>query len=79
MRRRRNRLTRLIMVNIRNLAGVPAVIFGVLGLIIFVEWLEPVTSGETVIDGRAHDGRPRAADHHHHVDGGHPRRARRAA
>ena len=37
------------MVNIRNLAGVPAVIFGVLGLIIFVEWLEPVTSGETVI------------------------------
>ena len=37
------------MVNIRNLAGVPAVIYGVLGLIIFVEWLEPVTSGETVI------------------------------
>jgi phosphate transport system permease protein len=45
----RNRLTRLIMVNIRNLAGVPAVIYGVLGLIIFVEWLEPVTAGETVI------------------------------
>jgi phosphate transport system permease protein len=45
----RNRLARLIMVNIRNLAGVPAVIYGVLGLIIFVEWLEPVTAGETVI------------------------------
>jgi phosphate transport system permease protein len=45
----RNRITRLIMVNIRNLAGVPAVIYGVLGLIIFVEWLEPVTSGESVI------------------------------
>ena len=45
----RNRLTRLIMVNIRNLAGVPAVIYGVLGLIIFVEWLGPVTQGETVI------------------------------
>lgn len=45
----RNRLTRFILVNIRNLAGVPAVIYGVLGLIIFVEWLEPVTSGETVI------------------------------
>ena len=44
-----NRLTRLILVNIRNLAGVPAVIYGVLGLIIFVEWLEPITSGETVI------------------------------
>ena len=37
----RNRLTRPIMVNIRNLAGVPAVIYGVLGLIIFVEWLGP--------------------------------------
>jgi phosphate transport system permease protein len=44
-----NRLTRVILVNIRNLAGVPAVIYGVLGLIIFVKWLEPVTSGETVI------------------------------
>ena len=44
-----NRLTRAILVNIRNLAGVPAVIYGVLGLIIFVEWLEPVTSGKTVI------------------------------
>ena len=27
----------------------PAVIYGVLGLIIFVEWLAPITSGETVI------------------------------
>ncbi len=44
-----NRLTRVILVNIRNLAGVPAVIYGVLGLIIFVEWLSPITSGETVI------------------------------
>ena len=41
----RNRLTRSILVNIRNLAGVPAVIYGVLGLIIFVEWLEPITGG----------------------------------
>jgi phosphate transport system permease protein len=45
----RNRFTRVILVNIRNLAGVPAVIYGVLGLIIFVKWLEPVTGGETVI------------------------------
>jgi phosphate transport system permease protein len=45
----RNRLTRTIMVNIRNLAGVPAVIYGVLGLIIFVEWLDPITQGKTVI------------------------------
>lgn len=45
----RTRLNRIIMVNIRNLAGVPAVIYGVLGLIIFVGWLEPVTNGKTVI------------------------------
>jgi phosphate transport system permease protein len=45
----KRRTTRLIMVNIRNLAGVPAVIFGVLGLIIFVGWLQPLTNGKTVI------------------------------
>ena len=44
-----NRLTRFLMVNVRNLAGVPAVIYGVLGLIIFVGWLRPVTGGESVI------------------------------
>jgi phosphate transport system permease protein len=43
------RFNRFIVVNIRNLAGVPAVIYGVLGLTIFVEWLDPVTSGKTVI------------------------------
>lgn len=43
------RLNRIIVVNIRNLAGVPAVIYGVLGLIIFVGWLRPITNGGTVI------------------------------
>ncbi len=40
---------RFILVNIRNLAGVPAVIYGVLGLTIFVGWLRPLTQGQTVI------------------------------
>jgi phosphate transport system permease protein len=44
-----NRLTQIILVNIRNLAGVPAVIYGVLGFIIFVKWLEPATFGDSVI------------------------------
>ena len=44
-----SRLNRLLLVNIRNLAGVPAVIYGVLGLTIFVGWLRPVTEGKTVI------------------------------
>ena len=43
------RFNRFIVVNIRNLAGVPAVIYGVLGLIIFVGWLKPITNGGTVI------------------------------
>ena len=46
---KKNAMTRFIIVNIRNLAGVPAVIYGVLGLIIFVGWLKPVTNGGSVI------------------------------
>jgi phosphate transport system permease protein len=38
-----NRLTRFINTNIRNLAGVPAIVYGILGLAIFVEILKPVT------------------------------------
>jgi phosphate transport system permease protein len=44
-----NFLSRAIIVNIRNLAGVPAVIYGVLGLIIFVGWLKPITGGASVL------------------------------
>lgn len=40
-----NWLTRLIQTNINNLAGVPSIIYGMLGLAIFVRSLEPITSG----------------------------------
>jgi phosphate transport system permease protein len=40
-----NWLNRLIQVNINNLAGVPSIIYGMLGLAIFVRALEPLTSG----------------------------------
>jgi phosphate transport system permease protein len=40
-----NRLERLIETNIRNLAGVPSIIYGMLGLAVFVRALEPLTSG----------------------------------
>jgi phosphate transport system permease protein len=36
---------RLIETNINNLAGVPSIIYGILGLAIFVRALEPITSG----------------------------------
>ena len=42
---RDNWLNRLIQTNINNLAGVPSIIYGILGLAIFVRALEPLTSG----------------------------------
>jgi len=40
-----NWLNRLIQTNIYNLAGVPSIIYGMLGLAIFVRLLGPITSG----------------------------------
>jgi phosphate transport system permease protein len=42
---RDNRFNRIIQTNINNLAGVPSIIYGMLGLAVFVRLLEPVTSG----------------------------------
>ncbi|MFW6063613.1 MAG: phosphate ABC transporter permease PstA [Chloroflexota bacterium] len=42
---RDNRLNRFIQTNINNLAGVPSIIYGMLGLAIFVRLLESLTSG----------------------------------
>jgi len=48
---REGRLQRLIELNIANLAGVPSIIYGLLGLEIFVRVLRPVTGGRTVLAG----------------------------
>jgi phosphate transport system permease protein len=40
-----NWINRLIRTNINNLAGVPSIIYGILGLVIFVRALSPLTSG----------------------------------
>ena len=40
-----NWINRIIQTNINNLAGVPSIIYGILGLAIFVRVLEPFTSG----------------------------------
>ena len=42
---RRNIFTTLVSLNIQNLAGVPSVIYGLLGLAVFVRLMEPVTGG----------------------------------
>ncbi len=46
-----NRLTRFINANIRNLAGVPSIVYGLLGLAIFVKFLGSLTGGRTLISG----------------------------
>jgi phosphate transport system permease protein len=46
-----NWFSRLIEINIANLAAVPSIIYGLLGLQIFVRWMEPLTKGRTVITG----------------------------
>lgn len=44
----RNRYTRFLQTNISNLAGVPSIVYGLLGLVLFVEWLN---MGRTLIAG----------------------------
>ncbi len=41
-----NKLNNLIQINIYNLAGIPSIIYGMLGLAVFVRFLEPITSGK---------------------------------
>jgi phosphate transport system permease protein len=48
-----NRINRLIRTNINNLAGVPSIIYGMLGLAIFVRVLESLTSGSAFGAGDA--------------------------
>ena len=40
-----SRINGLIQTNINNLAGVPSIIYGMLGLAVFVRIMEPITSG----------------------------------
>jgi len=46
-----NRLTRIINTTVRNLAGVPAVVYGLLGIAVFVVILRDVTGGRSIISG----------------------------
>ncbi len=50
-----NRVTRIITANIRNLAGVPSIVYGLLGLAVFVvalrELTGPDTQGRSIISG----------------------------
>jgi len=56
---RNNWVNRIIQTNINNLAGVPSIIYGMLGLAIFVRMLEPLTSGSLfgLVDPTTANGR----------------------
>ena len=44
----KNRLTQIIEINVANLAGVPSIVYGLLGLALFVQWL---SLGRSVLAG----------------------------
>ena len=46
-----SRLQRVIEINIANLAGVPSIIYGLLGLELFVRIMRPITGGRSVLAG----------------------------
>jgi phosphate transport system permease protein len=48
---RDTRFTRFLTANIRNLAGVPSIVYGLLGLAIFVQLLADVTGGRSLMSG----------------------------
>jgi phosphate transport system permease protein len=52
---RNTRINRLLITNIRNLAGVPSIVFGILGLIVFARALRSITgpgvSGLSLVSG----------------------------
>ena len=41
----------VIQTNIANLAGVPSIVYGILGLAVFVRWMFAVTGGRSVLSG----------------------------
>ncbi len=47
----KNWLTSLIQINLANLAGVPSIIYGLLGLQLFVRYLFAITGGRSVLSG----------------------------
>ena len=47
----KNRLTHLIQISLANLAGVPSIIYGLLGLQLFVRALYNITGGRSVLSG----------------------------
>lgn len=48
---RKGWLQTIIQTNIANLAGVPSIVYGILGLAVFVRWMGAITGGRSVLSG----------------------------
>lgn len=48
---RKGWLQTIIQTNIANLAGVPSIVYGILGLAVFVRWMGGLTGGRSVLSG----------------------------
>jgi phosphate transport system permease protein len=46
-----SKFAQIVEINIANLAGVPSIIYGLLGLQVFVRWMQPITGGRSVLAG----------------------------
>lgn len=46
-----NWFTRIIEINVGNLAAVPSIVYGLLGLTVFVDIMRPITGGSSVLAG----------------------------
>lgn len=46
-----NWFSKLVEINIANLAAVPSIIYGLLGLQVFVRWFQPITNGRSILSG----------------------------
>lgn len=49
--RKNKRIDSIIEISIANLAAIPSILYGLLGLEIFVRWMSPITGGTTILSG----------------------------
>jgi phosphate transport system permease protein len=47
----KSKFSQLVEINIANLAGVPSIIYGLLGLQVFVRIMQPITGGRSILAG----------------------------
>ncbi|AFZ47145.1 phosphate ABC transporter, inner membrane subunit PstC [Cyanobacterium stanieri PCC 7202] len=49
--RKNKRIDSILEISIANLAAIPSILYGLLGLEIFVRWMSPITGGTTILSG----------------------------